>query len=311
MNFTRLARLSVPVLLVILLGLLAGCGGVKSTDAPKSTDASKNTDAAAISNVLRVGLIPNQSPDKVKAQYEPFRAYLSEKLGMPVELFVGPDYTAVVEAMANDKLDLAYFGGLTYVQAKKRAGVYPIVTEIDRQTKTTKYHSQIIVPANSPVKKVEELKGKVFAFGDINSTSGSLYPRIMLDKAGIKVPEDLKQVIYTGAHDATAAAVQNGTVDAGGIEGRILDKLIKQGKADKSKIRVLAESEPVEGYPWVVRAGLDKALVEQITGAFLTMNDPQLLDLMRAEKYAKITDKDYAYIEEQATRLGLLKGQKQ
>ncbi|MBO8170137.1 MAG: phosphate/phosphite/phosphonate ABC transporter substrate-binding protein [Thermoanaerobacteraceae bacterium] len=256
---------------------------------------------------LRVGLIPSQSPDKVEAQYEPFRKYLSEKLGMPVEMFVAVDYAGVVEAMASDKLDIAYFGGLTYVQAKQRAEIYPIVTEIDRYSHTTKYHSLIIVPANSPVETVTDLKGKTFAFGDINSTSGSLYPRIMLDRAGIKVPDDLKQVIYTGGHDATALAVQNQTVDGGGVEDRIFYTLVEQGVIDPDKIKIIARSKPIEGYPWVVRAGLDKDLVERITQAFLDMDDPELLKLMRAEGYARVSEADYRYIEEEAQRLGLLR----
>lgn len=256
---------------------------------------------------LRVGLIPNQSPDKVKAQYEPFRAYLAQKLAMPVELFVATDYAGVVEAMASDKLDLAYFGALTYVQAKQRVDIYPIVTEIDRFTHTTKYHSLIIVPADSPLQSVADLKGKTFAFGDINSTSGSLYPRIMLDRAGIKVPDDLKQVLYTGGHDATALAVQNGTVDAGGVEDRILYVLEEKGVVDRNKIKVLAKSDPIEGYPWVVRASLNRELVERIVNAFLDIRDPELLKLMRAEGYARVSPADYLYVEKEALRLGLLK----
>ncbi|GAW90997.1 phosphate/phosphite/phosphonate ABC transporter substrate-binding protein [Calderihabitans maritimus] len=283
-------RILLPVVLLSLVFFFAaGCSG------------------QAQETKLRVGLIPNQSPDKVKAQYEPFRKYLSEKLNMPVELFVAVDYTAVVEAMASGKLDVAYFGGLTYVQAKQRAEIYPSVTEIDRYSHTTKYHSLIIAPANSPVETVADLKGKTFAFGDINSTSGSLYPRIMLDRAGIKVPEDLKQVIYTGGHDATALAVQNQTVDAGGVEDRIFYTLVEQGVIDPDKVKIIARSDPIEGYPWVVRVGLDKDLVERITQAFLDMDDPELLKLMRAEGYARVSDADYLYIEEEAQRLGLLR----
>jgi len=213
----------------------------------------------------------------------------------------------VVEAMANDKLDMAYFGGLTYAQARKKADIYPIVTEIDRYTNTTKYTSLVIVPVDSSVKNVSDLKGKTFAFGDVSSTSGSLYPRIMLDKAGMKVPEGLKNVVYTGSHDATALAVQNKTVDAGGVEGRILKKLISKGVVDESKIRVLSESDPIEGYPWVVRAKLDKKLVDRIIQAFLEINDPELLDLMRAVRYEKIDAGAYDYIEKEASRLGLLR----
>ncbi|MDF2875943.1 MAG: phosphonate transport system substrate-binding protein [Sporomusa sp.] len=288
-------------LFVLLTLALVGCG---KTEAPQTAGQLK-----AQQGPLRVGLVPNQAPDKIKAQYEPFREYLQKTLNMPVELFVASDYAGVVEAMANDKLDVAYFGGLTYVQAKQRAKIHPIVTEVDTETGTTKYYSLIIAPANGSVDAVKDIKGKTFAFGDISSTSGSLYPRFMLDKAGIKVPDDLKNAVYTGGHDATAQAVQNATVDAGGIEGRIMQKLIVKGTVDGAKIKVL-EKHLVEGYPWVVRDSLDKGLEEKIVQAFLTIKDPTLLDLMRAKAFAQVTDANYAEAEQEAKRLGLVNPKK-
>ena len=255
---------------------------------------------------LRVGLIPNQAPETIKAQYQPFQHYLSQALGMPVELFVATDYAGVVEAMASDRVDLAYFGGLTYVQAERRAEVYPIVTEIDRETATTRYYSAIIVRADSPFHRVEDLRGKRFAFGDISSTSGSLYPRILLDRAGITNFTDPAQFVYTGGHDATAQAIVNGTVDAGGIEKRILRRLIDQGTIPADQTRIV-EQTLVQGYPWVVRAKLDTALVERIARSFLDLEDPELLKLMRAERYARIGRADYDEVRQEAARLGLLK----
>ncbi|WP_052090335.1 phosphate/phosphite/phosphonate ABC transporter substrate-binding protein [Desulfosporosinus sp. HMP52] len=290
-------KIAIISLIILTFALLvSGCGSNPSQ--PQGTpEISQPT--------LRVGLVPNQAPDKIKAQYEPFREFLADKLDMPVELFVASDYAGVVEAMANDKLDLAYFGGLTYAQAKQRAKIHPIVTEIDEETQTSKYYSLIIVPADSPVQSTADLKGKIFAFGDISSTSGSLYPRFMLDKAGIKVPSDLENVVYSGGHDATAQAVQNGTVDAGGIEGRILNRLIRNKSVDASKVRII-EKHLVEGYPWVVRDSLDKSLEEKIVNSFLEMKDPELLTLMRAKSFTKVTDANYAEIEKEANRLGLI-----
>lgn len=299
---TRFKTVLVLVIVLALGAILTGCSGNNSSSEEK-TPVEEN----AAKKVLRVGLVPNQSPDKIKAKYEPFKNYLEQKLGMEVELFVANNYAGVVEAMVSDKLDVAYFGGLTYVQAKQRANVHPIVTEIDSETKTTKYYSLIITQADSKLEKVSDLKGKTFAFGDISSTSGSLYPRIMLDQASLKVPDDFTNVIYTGKHDATALAVQNGKVDAGGLEGRILNKLVAEGKVDKTKIKILAKSDFIEGYPWVVQDSMDKALEQKIVNAFLSMDDIELLELMKAERFAKVTAEDYKYITEQAKRLGLLK----
>ena len=295
------------VLLLALVLLLAAC-------APAPRPAASNPRGAAGASLaqgdwpetLRVGLIPNQAPDRVRAQYQLFQRYLGEQLGMPVELFVATDYAGVVEALASDRLDLAYFGGVTYVQAERRANLYPIVTEIDRETDTTKYYSAIIVPADSPVQTVAELRGRRFAFGDIASTSGSLYPRIMLDRAGSGDFTNPQLFVYTGGHDATVLAVANHTVDGGGVERRIMNRLFESGQADATSVRIV-EQELVEGYPWCVRAALDPALVERITTAFLDMQDPDLLRLMRAERYARVSAADYDEIRREAVRLGLLR----
>jgi phosphonate transport system substrate-binding protein len=292
-------RLSAVFNIVALLLLLTGCGGggggEQGSDDPE---------------VLRVGLIPNQNPESVEAQYEPFGDYLSEQLGREVELTVPTSYNAVVEAMANDELDLAYYGGLTYVQARERAEVTPLVTEINPRTGDTTYRSVIIVPADSQVQEVSELRGKDFAFGSVSSTSGSLYPAIMLrDAGGIDYRTDLGNFNYTNGHDATAQAVANGQVDAGGLEDRILYNLQEEGTIDPDSVRVIEESTLIEGYPWVVREALPEDLKEDIAQAFLNIDDPVLLDLLRAQGYERVEAGDYDYVEEQARELDLLNAQ--
>jgi phosphonate transport system substrate-binding protein len=290
-----------PLILFCLLALTVTACGDGGASQEESTSSDPET--------LRVGLVPNQNPDKVQAEYTPLKDYLSQKLGRDVELTVPTSYSAVVEAMASDKLDLAYFGGLTYVQARQRANVRPLVTEVNPYTHTTKYHSLIIAPADGSVQNVEDIKGKTFAFGSVSSTSGSLYPSIMLRDAGIDYRTDLQDKTYTGGHDATAQAVSNGRVDAGGIEDRILYNLENDGTVDEGSIRVIKESDPIEGYPWVVRDALSSDLQEQIAQAYLDIDDPDLLKLLRAESYARVNAEDYDYVEEQAKDLDLINAQ--
>jgi phosphonate transport system substrate-binding protein len=291
----RRLRALVAVLLISLV--VVGCGGSSSGGEQGSSDPDP----------LRVGVVPNQNPEKVEAEYEPFGEYLSEQLGREVELTVPTSYGAVVEAMNNGELDLAYFGGLTYVQARNRGEVTPLVTEINPRTGDTTYRSVIIVPADSDIEEVSELAGRDFAFGSASSTSGSLYPAIMLrDAGGIDYRTDLANFTYTGGHDATAQAVANGSVDGGGLEGRILYDLIEDGAVDGDSVRVIEESDPIEGYPWVARDALSDELKEQIARSFLDITDPALLDLLRAEGYERVEPEDYDYVEEQATQLDLL-----
>jgi phosphonate transport system substrate-binding protein len=257
-------------------------------------------------DVLRIGMIPNQNPEEVEAQYEPLGEYLSEELGMEVEVSVPTGYPAVVEAMASDRLDLAHFGGLTYVQAKERTEVEPLVTEVNTYTGTTNYRSLIIVPADSDIEEVSELEGETFAFGSVSSTSGSLYPAIMLAEAGVDYRTDLEEAVYTGGHDATAQAVANETVAAGGIEDRILYDLQREGIIEEDAVRTIDESEDVEGYPWAVRSDMDDDLKEDIATAFIEIEDPELLDLFRAEGFERVEDSDYDYVDEQARELDLI-----
>ncbi len=290
-------KLRVVFALVGLL-LLSSCGGGGGGEA-----------GAAEPDPLRVGLIPNQNPEKVQAQYESFGDYLSEQLGREVELTVPTGYPAVVEAMANDELDLAYFGGLTYVQARDRAEVTPLVTEVNPRTGDTTYRTVIIVPPDSDIEEVEDIEGRTFAFGSANSTSGSLYPAIMLQDAGVDYRTELEEFTYTGGHDATAQAVANGGVDAVGLEDRILYNLIDKGDIEESNIRIIEESDPIEGYPWVARDALSDDLKEQIVQAFLDIEDPALLDLLRAESYERVEPEDYDLVEEKARELDLLTAQ--
>ena len=286
-------RLFTAVLLAMLLVVAAGCGGASG-------------EASGAQEPLRVGLVPNQNPEKVEAEYAPLGDYLSEELGTEVELSVPASYNAVVEAMASGELDLAYFGGLTYVQARERAAVHPLVAEINPRTHDTTYRSVIIVPSGSPVREVSELRGEDFAFGSVSSTSGSLYPSIMLKDAGIDYRTDLGETTYTGGHDATAQAVAGGRVDAGGIEDRILYRLQEEGVIEEGSVRVIEESEPIEGYPWVVRDDLPDDLEGALADAYLNMEDEELLDLLGAEGYERVEAGDYDYVEEQARELDLL-----
>jgi phosphonate transport system substrate-binding protein len=255
---------------------------------------------------FRVGLIPNIAPDRQRALYQPFGAYLGDTLGIGVELFVATDYAGVVEAMASDKIDLAYFGGLTYVQAEQRAQIQPIVTEIDRETSTVKYYSALITRADSDIQTTADISGRKFAFGDIGSTSGSLYPRIMLDRAGIGDFTNPSLFVYTGGHDATTLAVFNGTVDAGGVEKRVMQRLIDAGTVDGSQIRIIEENL-VQGYPWCIRSAFSPEFVEEVTSAFEAITDAELLRLMRAEAYARVTASDYDEARQEARRVGLLR----
>jgi len=265
---------------------------------------------AQASNVLRVSAIPDEAPTELQRKFKPLGDYLKQETGMDVQFIPVTDYAAVVEGLATNKLDLAWLGGFTYVQAKVRTGggAVPIV----QRAEDAKFTSRFIVPIASTAQTLADLKGKTFAFGAPSSTSGSLMPRYFLQQAGIDPERDFKSVAFSGAHDATVAFVAAGRAEAGVLNASVLDKLIESNNANAAKVRVLAVTPPYFDYNWTVRPGLDPALTKKITEAFLQL-DParpemkEIMDLQRASKFIPTQSSNYDGIEAAAKSAGLLK----
>lgn len=259
-------------------------------------------------DVLRVSAIPDEAPTELQRKFKPLGAYLEQQLGMKVEFVPVSDYAAVVEALASDRLDMAWLGGFTFVQTRLKTGnAIPLVQREQDATFTSKY-----ITANPAVKSLQDLKGKTFAFGSVSSTSGSLMPRFFMLKDGIKPEEFFSRVAYSGAHDATVAWVQAGKVDGGVLNASVWDKLVAAGKVDTSKVVVLDTTPTYYDYNWTVRGNLDPALTAKIKAAFLALDptkpaDKAILDLQAASRFIPTQTENYTGIEQAARAAGLLK----
>lgn len=266
--------------------------------------------ATAHAQVLRVSAIPDEAPTELQRKFKPLGEYLEKETGLKVVFTPVSDYAAVVEGLAAKKIDLAWLGGFTFVQAKLRTNgeALPIVQRAEDEVFTSKF----IVPADSPVKSLSELKGKTFAFGSPSSTSGHLMPRFFLLKDGIDPDKDFARVAFSGAHDATVAFVASGRAEAGVLNASVMDKLLEKGDANAGRVRVIATTPPYYDYNWTVRPGLDAALREKIANAFLKLDpaDPahkELMALQRASKFVRTTTANYDGIERAARSAGLIK----
>ncbi len=260
--------------------------------------------------VLRVSAIPDEAPTELQRKFKPLGDYLKQETGMDVQFIPVTDYAAVVEGLATNKLDLAWLGGFTYVQARIRTngGAVPIVQRAEDATFTSRF----IVPINSTAKTLADLKGKTFAFGAPSSTSGSLMPRYYLLQAGIDPEKDFKSVAFSGAHDATVAFVAAGRAEAGVLNASVMDKLVESKNPNAEKVRVLAITPPYFDYNWTVRPGLDPALTKKLTDAFLKLDPSQpamkeIMDLQRASKFVPTRNSNYDGIESAARSAGLVK----
>lgn len=256
---------------------------------------------------LRVSMIPTTDPGRMLRESQPFVDYLQKETGAQVELTIPTNYAAVVEAIANDQVDIAYLGGFTYVQAAKRSKVKPLV----QRERDQNFHSLFITPTGSGINSLADLKGHTFAFGDVNSTSGHLMPEYFMREANVDA-DVIEKAIYTGGHDATALAVANKKVDAGALDESIFERMVKEGKLDPQQVKVFYKTPPFFDYVWVARGNLDPSQAEKVSAAFLKLNasDPEqkkVLDLLSASKYVKANDGDYDRLRQAATAAGLLK----
>ncbi len=258
---------------------------------------------------LRISAIPDENPQEMLRIYAPFADYLTKEIGIPVKFTPVVDYAATVEGLAANRLEMVWYGGLTSVQAAKQAkGAHRVIM----RKEDAEFKSHFITRKDTGIKGLKDLKGKTFAFGSVSSTSGHLMPRYFLIKGGVNPEKDFSKFSFSGAHDATAAWVESGQVDAGALNFLVWDKLVETKKVDTSKVNIFWTTPPYVDYVWTVRAGVDKATVEKITKAFLKLDynkpdDKKLLDLHRTKGYIVAKDADWKGIEEAAVAAGLFK----
>jgi phosphonate transport system substrate-binding protein len=249
-----------------------------------------------------VGMIPDAGATHLSIQEKaPLRDYLTTQMGRAVNLVIPTNYNATVEALGNGSLDFAYLGGLTYVKAHRQYGVVPLV----QRTSDLEFHSLFITGSSSAVKSLADLKGKTFAFGDINSTSGHLMPYMELKRAGVNVDADLK-FRYSGSHPATAKAVESGAVDAGALDETVYNSMIAEGKLDNTKVRIFYTSKPFVDYVWVARKETTAEERERFVQAFIGLKegrDDKVLQVLRGKSFVRANDENYSAIRQVAEEL--------
>src|SRR5690606_1389540 len=244
--------LTVSILLLALF--LSACGNDSAEEESSTTGDTQEP--------FTIGVIPAQTEGEMQTAMDKLQTILAEELDREVEIEVYPDYNGVVESMNYDQIDMAYLGPLTYVIAEANSNAKAIITQlVDGEPFYTAY---VITHTDNPVASLDELlanPGEVqFAFGDPNSTSGSLIPSIELQDRGVYESEqenEFETVRFTGSHDATALAVQNKQVDAGAIDSAIYNQLLESGKIDEDQLKIIWESEPLFQYPWAVLESTD------------------------------------------------------
>jgi phosphonate transport system substrate-binding protein len=263
---------------------------------------------AQAQSVFRVTAIPDESPSELARKAAPLVAYLESQLGVKVQFVPVTDYAAAVESLVNKRVDLAWFGGFTFVQANVRSGgkTIPLVQrEEDTQFKS------VFITSDPSINTLNDLKGKDVSFGSQSSTSGHLMPRSALLAANINPDKDFKRVAFSGAHDATIAAVASGKVQAGALNIQVWERFVAEKKVDLSKVKVFYTTAPFFDYNWSVHADMPAAMREKLKQAFLglsksTPEGKEILELQRASRFVPTQAENYKDIEAAARSAQLL-----
>ena len=279
----------------VLVMLLAACGQQESQ--PK---------------VFTFTAIPDQDEARLIERFGKVADYLTEKLGVPVEYVPVKSYPAAVTAFKNNEVQLAWFCGLTGVQARR---LVPDSHAIAQGYEDQFFVSYFIAHKSTGLELSDSLPeiiaGKSFTFGSKGSTSGRLMPEFYLRETFGKAPEEIfSRVGFSGDHSATIALVQSGAYEIGAVNYKVWEDELAQGKINNDDVRVIYKTPDYVDYHWVIRGDVDaqwgEGFSETVRNTLLAIDDPEILAAFPRERFVNATDDNYIAIEETAQSIGLL-----
>lgn len=289
------------ILATVLLITLSGC-------------AQDNKQQVVKDNlVFKIGAIPDQNVADLNRNFGAMAEYLSTESGLKVEFVPSVDYAALVTAFERGEIHMAWFGGLTSVQA---INAVPEAEAIVQRPRDEQFHSVFIVQKDLNINKLEDLKGLSFTFGSESSTSGHLMPRYFLMEAGIDAAKDFDAAPnFSGSHDNTYNMVQAGTFQAGALNEAVWEKAVAENKVDLNKVKVFYTTPSYYDYNWTINSpdNVDKVFGEgtiiNIKNALLSMDkeQSQILELFQTDKFIETKNENYKAIETVAKKLGIIK----
>ena len=247
---------------------------------------------------LTIGYVPSEEAERMVKSLQPVTNYLSNELKTPVKIYKGNDYTAIIEAMRGEKLDIAVFGPFSYVLASKKAGALPLVVPASRKGQVATYNSLIVANKKTGITTLEELKNASnkysISFSDPASTSGHLVPRGHLASLGIKPEAHFKNMLFSGSHTATILSLATGKIDIAGCSYTVYNNLIDRGMLKPVDVTILWKSDDLPVDVVTVRSGISDSLKTKIKDAYVRMADeaPETADYF----YQEWNDSTLVYI---------------
>ncbi|MBI5694179.1 MAG: phosphate/phosphite/phosphonate ABC transporter substrate-binding protein [Nitrospirae bacterium] len=253
------------------------------------------------SEIIKLGLVPLESPAQMYKKFSPLAAYLSRRVGREVVFKLTSSFTDAVKDVGTGVADICYMTPTTYIEAHEHYGVSLLAKAMRNGVPYT--HTMIVTRQDSDVKRIEDLKGRTFAFGDEMSTSSYLVPRYMLAKAGVKLT-DLREYRFLGHHDDVAKAVLLGELDAGGLRETTANQYKEKG------LRFIKTSDDIPEFNFCARPGLDTVLADKLKLALTSLSPrsaEEKLILTSLDKdytgFIESRDSDYDGVREMVRRI--------
>ena len=262
---------------------------------------------------LYIAGIPDQDISILETRFEKLAEYLSEKTKLNVKYLPSVEYSAVVTGFRQGDIQLAWYGGLTGVQARLAS---PGAQALAQREEDAAFHSVFIAQKSLGIKSLEDLKGLRFTFGSESSTSGNLMPRSFLSQAGVNPEDDFAAVNYSGSHDKTWKLVETSSFEAGALNAVVWQKRVEDGSVDTSKIEAFYITPAYFDYHWVVSSNLDSEFgsgaTEDIRNALLDLNaadggiEQEIMEAFDSQRFIPTNNDNYNAIEQVARDLGII-----
>ncbi len=287
--------------------LLAAAAGLLLAPALATTLAPA---AGAGEEKLTLAFIPQENPEKLLGDIEVIAAWLSERIGVPVDGFVTVDHAAAVEALRNGDADISFMGALPFVLAEAEVGALPLLAEVYRGSPW--YTGRVFVRRDSDIASLADLEGRDIAFADPISESGYLYPLDLFTEAGLLAPgEDpsafFGRVFFAGGYQQAMQAMAGGLVDAAAAS-QYADLLLTPEQ--QAEVHWIAESDPIPSHAVIARPGLGEDLRERFVEAMLALNEPGnqplLAHVYGPDGYQRADPAAYDGVRRTARRYGLI-----
>lgn len=258
---------------------------------------------------ILIGVVPEINIFKQKARYSELANYLSQKTGLNVKITVISKYGSIIKSFERDRMDGAFLGSFTGVQAIEKLGVEPLARPVDPDNSST-YQGYIFVRKDSGIKSARDMKNKTMAFVEKATTAGYVFPLAYLKENGVRdIDSFFKDYFFTGSHDAAISAVLTGKADIGAAKHSIYEGIKRENPLIEKELVVLAESAMVPSNALCVRRGLSPEVRQKLKGTLIGMDsDPEgrkVLEKFGALRFIETTVRDFQPVYDLAKKAGI------